>query len=460
MASPEITRRFNIREYKNASGSISYRVTGCKLNGERVRKNFPTWLEAQQELTDLELKATGQTAPAKLKRTRLSDDQLADAEAAIKAAEGRQLSKVVTHYLSLEERLKSRNLRLDEAVAFTESHYRKELISVSIFQSKNEFIQSRKGRSPRTKQFYENTLQLLLRPDPNKELGAFTLADLEKILNRYTNVNTKHSYRTAISVFFNWAVRHRYCLENPCDRLDEIPTDKSRIATLSLDESIRLLYAATQLHDGAAASCVAIGMFAGLRPSEINDLKPEDVHKKKISVSGGKMRRKLKRSVPIPPVLAAWLMKYPFRGQSKGFIYKMKMLKRATKANNWVQDIIRHTSISFQTERDTNEALTAYICGTSIQMMNSHYRNTIDDKHMVAAYWSLNPQIVLAKAPKIELPATRKISWPSKKAIAKLIWEKPLTYAAKDIGVSDVALRKRCVQLSIDLPPRGHWLKK
>jgi integrase len=39
-----------------------------------------------------------------------------------------------------------------------------------------------------------------------------------------------------------------------------------------------------------------------MRPSEIRDLKPEDVFKDKIRVSGGKLRRMLKRSVPISPV--------------------------------------------------------------------------------------------------------------------------------------------------------------
>ena len=51
----------------------------------------------------------------------------------------------------------------------------------------------------------------------------------------------------------------------------------SQITALSLEESKRLLYAATQLQGGAAAASVAIGLFAGLRPSEICDLKTEDI---------------------------------------------------------------------------------------------------------------------------------------------------------------------------------------
>ena len=260
-------------------------------------------------------------------------------------------------------------------------------------------------------------------------------------------------------MFFNWAIRHHYCLEDPCKRLDKIPKDMSQIATLSFEEARRLLYAAMRLQDGAAAASVAIGLFAGLRPSEIADLKPADITSRGIRVSGGKLRRQLKRTVPIPDVLTAWLKKYPFEGIPKGWQYKLKALKKATDADKWVQDIIRHTSITYQTERDKNEALTAFNCGTSIGMMNRHYRDSIDDEEAVDEFWRLTPAKILAKKPEVELPTTKRVPWPTKAKLKKLAWQKPLVHAASEIGVSDVALKKRCVKLGIALPPRGYWLK-
>ena len=164
--------------------------------------------------------------------------------------------------------------------------------------------------------------------------------------------------------------------------------------------------------------------------------------------------------MPIPPVLSEWLKEFPFTGLPKGWDYKMKALKKATKPQKWVQDIIRHTSITFQTERDKDEARTAFNNGTSIEMMNLHYRDTVDDDGTIAEFWSLTPARIRAAKPKVELPTTQRIEWPSKVKLKKLVWEKPLVHAAADIGVSDVALKKHCVMLGIDLPPRGHWLKK
>lgn len=41
----------------------------------------------------------------------------------------------------------------------------------------------------------------------------------------------------------------------------------------------------------------------------------------------------------------------------------------------------------------------------------------------------------------------------------ELVWTKPVTELAKEFGISDVALAKRCRNLKIPLPPRGHWAR-
>jgi len=41
----------------------------------------------------------------------------------------------------------------------------------------------------------------------------------------------------------------------------------------------------------------------------------------------------------------------------------------------------------------------------------------------------------------------------------ELVWAKPMTHLAKELGLSDVGLRKICVKYGIPLPPRGHWAR-
>lgn len=93
-------------------------------------------------------------------------------------------------------------------------------------------------------------------------------------------------------------------------------------------------------------------------------------------------------------------------------------------------------------------------------MMNPHYRHTVDDAHVVKDFWDLTPAKILAKKPAVELPTVRRITWPAKAALRKLVWQKPLMHAAAEIGVSDVALKKHCVKVGIDLPPAGNWIRQ
>jgi len=57
-------------------------------------------------------------------------------------------------------------------------------------------------------------------------------------------------------------------------------------------------------------------------------------------------------------------------------------------------------------------------------------------------------------------PRRAKIVWPSAEVLGKLIWEKPTSQIAKELGVSDKAIEKHCKKLGLKKPPRGYWAKK
>lgn len=55
--------------------------------------------------------------------------------------------------------------------------------------------------------------------------------------------------------------------------------------------------------------------------------------------------------------------------------------------------------------------------------------------------------------------SSEKISWPTRDELSKLVWEIPTTKVSELLGVSDAAIYKRCKNLGIEKPPRGHWAK-
>jgi len=45
----------------------------------------------------------------------------------------------------------------------------------------------------------------------------------------------------------------------------------------------------------------------------------------------------------------------------------------------------------------------------------------------------------------------------SREALYELVWSKPMTHLAKDLGISDVMLGKMCKEQLVPKPPRGYW---
>ncbi len=45
----------------------------------------------------------------------------------------------------------------------------------------------------------------------------------------------------------------------------------------------------------------------------------------------------------------------------------------------------------------------------------------------------------------------------SREELFALVWEKPTSEIAKELGLSDVAIGKLCTKLQVPKPPRGNW---
>jgi hypothetical protein len=126
--------------HSNSSGTQSWRVDGRMPDGKRVRKYFAEEADAIRERADLELKAVGQTETRQSLRTSFNAAQLADAEAAAQHAGSLKLSIIVANCMSLRDRVSSKNINLDQAIAFVEARYRPETKAVTMLNAKEEFL--------------------------------------------------------------------------------------------------------------------------------------------------------------------------------------------------------------------------------------------------------------------------------------------------------------------------------
>jgi len=77
------TSAFVISEFTNPSAEIVFPVAGW-LVGKRVRKNFPTRQEARAEVDALEIQRLQGETGVRSTVTRLTEEQLHEAEAVVK----------------------------------------------------------------------------------------------------------------------------------------------------------------------------------------------------------------------------------------------------------------------------------------------------------------------------------------------------------------------------------------
>lgn len=55
------------------------------------------------------------------------------------------------------------------------------------------------------------------------------------------------------------------------------------------------------------------------------------------------------------------------------------------------------------------------------------------------------------------LPERSRVNWPTKQKLSAMVARAPLTTIAKQLGVSDAAVKKRCKKLGIETKGRGQW---
>lgn len=70
-------------------------------------------------------------------------------------------------------------------------------------------------------------------------------------------------------------------------------------------------------------------------------------------------------------------------------------------------------------------------------------------------------QMTLLQKKDMKSPQLKNNKWVaiSKKELEKLVWSKPTSILAKELGVSDVAIAKRCKKLGIRKPKPGFWAR-
>jgi len=400
--------RFRIIEFINPSGEKVFRVTGMKTDGERVRKNWAALSDAKQHRDELLAEANGEIlSNVRLTSTRLANEQVAEAESA---------------YALLPA---GRSLLW--AVKYAVDNFQEAVLPITVSAAYDLFIAERKRRNlrPDSIRNLEIRVGLLKREHGDKIVSTLTTEAVSNVIfaGKTTPV-TRDNKRRALSAFFTWAIANKYCKENLAEKLGAIKHDREEPEVMSMADVKVLLQTAREYpkplilktkgsdkvktieRAGNCLPAAALGLFAAVRPKELERITWSDIDLEAKTVTLGakvaKMRER--RIVEFSDNLVAILKTCegtPIKVSRREF----DAVKRAAGFNGreakrvevdgkmktlkpWPVDILRHTAISMHLAKHQHEGKTAQWAGNSPDIIQKHYKGLVKSKD-AEEFWQL-----------------------------------------------------------------------
>jgi len=349
------------------------------IDGKRVRKTFKSMEDAEASLEKTEIleKRIGRMAG------KLSDADLRDAAAAVDVLK--------------------RTVSLEAAARFYIEHNHPDGGMVTTSEAIESFLQSRKEKNLRAVTIgdYRAKLTPFARDMNGKPLCHITVAIVEDWLRKgkYTP-GTRAAYLRALGAFFQWAKKRKHMSENPARAIDKPREDRKAVTYLPVKDAEKLLRVASESHP-AIVPYLAIGMFAGLRPSEIHGHKTEhgpldwrkiDLARKIITVDAKQTKTRDGRQVEMSDNLIKWLT--PYRRDHGPIHYTRSALANAVKeaAIDFPKDVLRHTCGTYAYATKKHEGEVAIMLGDTIKTVKRHYVNPMVDAADAVTFWTIVPE--------------------------------------------------------------------
>ena len=191
-----------------------------------------------------------------------------------------------------------------------------------------------------------------------------------------------------IGPFFSWCIRENYCENNPCKAVKRPRSDDSPPSIFTPPEAQKLLLTAFKTDPGMIPY-LAIGLFAGVRPLEIQRLQQQDITDRYIEITAAKAKTRQRRLVSLSDNLKEWIA----LGRDLPLTNKPKRLARVLHIAElgWKPDIMRHSFASYHLAMYRSADKTAFELGhRDSKMLFSHYRELVTQE-AAESYWAIRP---------------------------------------------------------------------
>ena len=229
----------------------------------------------------------------------------------------------------------------------------------------------------------------------DKFVSDVTPDDVERwVANRQHSATTRNNRLRTLSPAFSYAVKRRWCESNPVDRVERAYERKPVARYLNVEQARRLL----QHANSEILPCVAIQLFAGLRPCELTELKFENIDLEKNQLWVDKDEHTTShRVVEVMPNLHLWL--WPYRSctgpvRPSGYQKRWDDLRRQVGMYvNWPHDGLRHSYGTWHFALYQDLGKTAAQMGHSLPIITRRHYVVREDPSRARDYWAIEPKV-------------------------------------------------------------------
>ena len=270
--------------------------------------------------------------------------------------------------------------------------------SVTFSQLREAFLTAKTKRSPaynrqmraafaKLSQLNETNISVVEPTDIDHELEELPAA-------------ARNAHLRVIKAAFNFASKKGWVKTNPATLVDLSEIKRGEVEVLTNHEVSALVTACGQ-EDPELLPYHLFGIFAGVRPQELERMKWEHVHLEEghILLPADITKTGTRRVIEIDPTLSQWLRWYFSRyGIQNGSIVPATNLRRRLRAirntagiSHWVQDVMRHTYASnWLAVNESVDKLRVNLGHRSNDVLWRHYHKAVLRK-AAERFWQIKP---------------------------------------------------------------------
>lgn len=363
---------------------VTHQVVGY-LNGQRVRRKFKTRDGALGELNRLQVEAANGAGAVRAVNTRLTQEQIMEAEACFQRLTGKPLSLAVDWFLTT---------------------YRPPNAEIALETARDSFLADR-ALHVRTFALrdYRRTLAVFCAALPGRPVHSITTGEVQTFLTaRKVGKKRWNNLRGDLHAFFNYCIAapRGWLSQNPVKPIATFEINRGLPEILAVAKAAELMEYVQTYADGAIAPYFALCLFAGLRPcipdGEVWKLGKQkdvgrfiDVALKVIRISPEIAKTKGVRSVTIQSNLASWLRRFPLDRFPIVPPNIRRMVQHVREKFALSDDVLRHTMISAHVARFRSLGDTALQAGNSEGIIKKHYLNLLSAAD-AKKFWAIRPK--------------------------------------------------------------------